>query len=704
MNGYTLTSRVPPVSIIALMVILLPGALIIPANLSASEPIKLDEKVLTGQNVTSHCRYLPDQEKKLTIEDVSSREYRDRFKDIEEDVPNFGYTTAAYWVQVPVYNSGNRSVKWFLEYAYAQINYIDFYYPSEEGYRVKKVSAYYPFANRDVKHVTYVFRMKSRPGLHTFYMRVVTRSPMVIVLKAWSNIAMFEAISAEKAVIIAFLGILLVMGIYNFFIFLMIRKANYFYYTGLNFTLLLLFTIFYGYGFQYLWPTIPGLNDLIIPLLLISGAAGLMFIRNYFDVKIHTERLDRFVLMPAVILTTLLAFAFMPVYQLLGEVQKKDLIAVSMILSLMGIILCLGFCLVYLFKMRRKALFLLSAFFLFLVGAFVHQLADFGVVPVNFITMHGVNVGAIAMLALFSLGMGDEIHRMKNELLVLNTDLEGQVQKRTEQLNTAVNELEQINEELIERQVLAEKELNLAVHLQKEIYSTAVPDDEKWDVAVEFKPYFGISGDLYDFYYNSGSLKGVSLFDISGHGISAALIALLAKSIVNRNFTGFGETGLNRVAERVNSELIREIGVVDYYLTGILLRFQDEYVEYVNAGHTRLLLKRNGKNSVIPVEPKEGPARGNLLGIKDFSDNRFQVVKFPVSTGDVLVLYTDCLTETSDRNDCQYGEDGLMNALEKAPEGSSSKEILSCIMDDFRESTGADELHDDLTVLVMKRK
>jgi sigma-B regulation protein RsbU (phosphoserine phosphatase) len=116
----------------------------------------------------------------------------------------------------------------------------------------------------------------------------------------------------------------------------------------------------------------------------------------------------------------------------------------------------------------------------------------------------------------------------------------------------------------------------MAANVQANLFPKEAPKTEEWDIAFVFKPMSGVSGDLYDFYEDNGSLKGIAIFDVSGHGVASGLITMIAKSVFRRNITEHPGEKLNRILEMSNSELINEIGKVDNYLTGMIILFKEE--------------------------------------------------------------------------------------------------------------------------------
>jgi PAS domain S-box-containing protein len=263
-------------------------------------------------------------------------------------------------------------------------------------------------------------------------------------------------------------------------------------------------------------------------------------------------------------------------------------------------------------------------------------------------------------------------------------------------------ELRQANKELRARQRIAELEMNIASNVQSQLFPEEPPVSSDWDIAFEFRPLMGLSGDFYDFYEEGGTLKGLSIFDVSGHGISSGLITLLARSIIARHFNAMMDHNLARVIDQINKDLISEIGPIDSYLTGIILRFKGNVVEYVNASHPDLVIKREKTGSVLYVKPKDRQLKGMLLGKDTFKGNA-DVISFNVSKGDTLFLYTDGLIESIKSENINFGEEQLLQSLRNSS-ASSAREILNHIFDEFNKVSAGNLPADDITAILLKRR
>ncbi len=293
--------------------------------------------------------------------------------------------------------------------------------------------------------------------------------------------------------------------------------------------------------------------------------------------------------------------------------------------------------------------------------------------------------------------------------------LEEMVDERTkeltrtnQELEAAMSIMEAMNEDLVttnrelkEAQRIAFLDMQMAINVQSSFFPKIPPRTRDWDIAYVFIPMAGVSGDMYDFYIRDGKLDGISLFDVSGHGIASGLITMIAKSIVFRVFYENYDLKLNRIIEKVNDEITKEIGNVDNYLTGCILRFKEDVIEYVNAGHTDPVYMghRTGHTKLVYV--KEKTAKGMFLGIEDMKDS-FTVINFFMEQGDYLLLYSDGLLEAKSPGDEEYGIERVMNSIKEA-RGRPAKTVLEKVIQDMYRHAETDRLQDDLTAILLRR-
>jgi serine phosphatase RsbU (regulator of sigma subunit) len=213
-----------------------------------------------------------------------------------------------------------------------------------------------------------------------------------------------------------------------------------------------------------------------------------------------------------------------------------------------------------------------------------------------------------------------------------------------------------------------------------------------------YKPANDIGGDYYDFLSLQEGRWGIAIGDVSGKGIGAALImASLQASL--RAQALHPHLDLTTLIGDVN-RLVYESSPTHFFASLFYAEYEPttRVLKYVNAGHNPpIVLRANeGRCAVFHLKPSGMP-----VGIS--ADSRFTTATFQLETGDVLVAYTDGITEVENRNGEPWGQRGLENLL-RSCNRETPQQIIKCILDEV--SSFADRLpqRDDMTLVVMQVK
>lgn len=350
--------------------------------------------------------------------------------------------------------------------------------------------------------------------------------------------------------------------------------------------------------------------------------------------------------------------------------------------------------------------------FVILIAAFINDLLFYNKV---IITGYFITQGLMLFIIFQSLILSYRFTRayamvetLHGELAALNEDLAEKVKERTEELDAALTEMGSMNETLAsanksleEAGRIAERDMRMATYVQNAIIFKEPPQTGEWDVACSYRPMAGVSGDFYDFYTLGGSLAGIAIFDVSGHGISSGLVTMIAKTLLFRLFRDYHDSEFNSIFNRFNQDLYYDIGRAHYYLTGLLLKLEGNAVHFLNAGHHDMLLRDAG--GVKPASCSEPDGRsGFILGVK-LEDYTCDMTSITLQEGDVLALFTDGMVEARNEDEELFDVSRISKALAEAP-GSSSREILDHILERFNEFTGNTAIRDDITVIIMRRR
>ncbi len=323
-----------------------------------------------------------------------------------------------------------------------------------------------------------------------------------------------------------------------------------------------------------------------------------------------------------------------------------------------------------------------------IIDLFIHNVLKLYNVP--YISMYGWLLVIIAFLFI----LATRFSKARAEAEDLNEHLEQKVKDRTKELSELNAKLAQINAE-------SARDMRMAVFVQQSFYPRTAPLLDEYEIAYFFKPMAGVSGDLYDFFHTGKVLDGVALFDVSGHGISSGLVTMLSKSIINREFENSLNEKLSTVMYNINDKLCEAKGDIENYLTGILLRFNGNSVDYVNAGHPSLLF-RNGGGKVVEASVPGSSATGSLVGMR-YLPVEYKTTRFNMNSGDSLLLFTDCLQESRNLKGEEYSSNRIMQSFSKA-NSSNAQQKLKAILNDFNDYTKDVPLKDDLTVIVIVKK
>lgn len=319
---------------------------------------------------------------------------------------------------------------------------------------------------------------------------------------------------------------------------------------------------------------------------------------------------------------------------------------------------------------------------------FIHNVLKIYEFP--YISMYGWMLVIVMLLFILASHFTDA----RNEAEYLNENLEQEVNDRTRELSEANELLEAASKK-------AEEDMKLAVYVQQSFYPRVAPVTDDYDIAFSFNPMSGVSGDLYDFYKVGNRFAGAALFDVSGHGIASGLVTMLAKSIISKEVIENMNKPLANVMSIISNKIAEDKGDVENYLTGILLRFENEHVYYVNAGHPAMFYRNTaGKVSMANLGGKD--VSGGLVGIKNLPVE-YTGIKFKMSPGDCIIIYTDCLYEAKDSRGIEFGTDRIKTAFEHAV-GKTAQEKLDQVLAEFKDYTEGVPLKDDLTMIVIQKK
>ena len=256
-----------------------------------------------------------------------------------------------------------------------------------------------------------------------------------------------------------------------------------------------------------------------------------------------------------------------------------------------------------------------------------------------------------------------------------------------------------LDEYMIDLQkVTAEKErigaeLHVATQIQADMLPRIFPpfpNRHEFDLFATMTPAKEVGGDFYDFFLVDDDHLALVIADVSGKGVPAALFMVIAKTLI-KNRVMMGEepsVALSNVNEQLCEGNEAELFVTVWLA---IVDLKTGHVLEANAGHEHPAVKK--KDGVYEMhKTRHSPAVATLEGM------RFRQTEFDLEPGDTIFVYTDGVTEATDLNNQLFGEDRLIEALNKNLDKEPA-ELLPAVRKEIDEFVGAAPQFDDITML-----
>ena len=238
------------------------------------------------------------------------------------------------------------------------------------------------------------------------------------------------------------------------------------------------------------------------------------------------------------------------------------------------------------------------------------------------------------------------------------------------------------------------REIEIAREVQQRLFPQSIPVIAGVSLAGMCRPASEVGGDYYDLIELEGGHLGFAIGDVSGKGISAALImASLRASLRGLLIDAPGD--LAKMMQKVN-RLVYEASSSSRYATFFFAVYSPETWElrYVNAGHNPPILVKQDSGEFRRLE-----ACGPVVGLLPFVD--YEEQSMILEAGDLLIAYTDGISEAMTAEDEEWGEDRMLEAMPRRRSALAS-EVIAKVFHAVEEFTAGAEQHDDMTLLVMK--
>lgn len=426
------------------------------------------ESALVGKN----AYLLVDETNTLSFDEVKNA---GAFQGLDKDIATLQKANVTYWLRFTVSNT-NNSGKLFVEFVQPFLDEIDFYYPGNESeYRVRKGGMKFPFDDRQYTQSTnFLYDLNVAAGEEkTFYARIKVKQQTVLPIRILQAAQYYSNTINLNVWFGIYCGIIIVMFLYNIFVYLSIRDKSYIYYVIHTIVVGLTQATLTGFTYKYLWPDAPRFADYSFFLFTcLVSIVGVQFLIEFLRIRTIAPRIFR----------VLKVFQAVYVIYILTSLAGFNELTYTAMLPTQGTIafVILGVSIHLYRRGLSEAKYYLIGWTSLMVAIVIYALKDAGVMPFNNFTSYILLFGSAAEVTLLSFALADKINIFKREkeesqaqaLTALeenariireqNVILETKVTERTvelkqsnDELNKTLKELKEAEAQLVESEKMA---------------------------------------------------------------------------------------------------------------------------------------------------------------------------------------------------------------------------------------------------------
>jgi len=248
--------------------------------------------------------------------------------------------------------------------------------------------------------------------------------------------------------------------------------------------------------------------------------------------------------------------------------------------------------------------------------------------------------------------------------------------------------------ELLEKREM-EREVEIAGGIQRNLFPRELPQNAFIDISAQTIPARGVSGDYYDIIQMPGNPRiGCLVCDVAGKGIPASLVMVMIRTIVH--LIADKELNARDFVTFINRGVAGNVGIERFAtLAFLLINPESGEAQYCNAAHHPLLVFRKASGDFEQIDSEGVP-----VGID--SEWEYPQTNFNLMQDDVMILYTDGITEAMDMGDRQFGLSRLKEVIQKYAD-LPPEEIKDRVFEAIDRFVGTASQHDDETLIVMRK-
>lgn len=380
----------------------------------ALKPVRLFSK--TSYPLNLHMYVLEDTTNALTIEHVTNSKYRERFIANDRSILNLGISQSTHWLKVTLaypnaYPNHETSKLWLLEVGSPGLDVAELFIPNANGiYDVSISDTRSDYSAREITHINSVYPLDMQLGEEiTLFIKIKNNTSMYVPLVLWTPEGFVEKVAREEFIYGLFLGGMLILLLYNLFVYFSVRDISYLYYVVYLFGLTLFGVFESGRGLLHLdifFGAIDRQN--IMYVIWLSGFTVIFFAKYFLNTMKNHPRIDRSLTILA--LVVVISALLVPFFDYAVSVYW-NMIYMSAFLPAFSLML------IYCWTQGNKnAKYLFIAWFSNVLGLAVFTGVTFKIIPATTLTLAASQIGIWLEAVVLSFALA---HRIKTEQAIM---------------------------------------------------------------------------------------------------------------------------------------------------------------------------------------------------------------------------------------------------------------------------------------------
>ncbi|MGC4021298.1 MAG: 7TM diverse intracellular signaling domain-containing protein [Cyclobacteriaceae bacterium] len=376
-------------------------------SVKAQSVIEVDDAVDHRDFMAHDLYYVVDSTNQIPFGRISSPEFENNFrKDIDYQNSDFK-KNSSYWLRLTIKQTNTTEKYWLLEFYDQTIDSLIAFSPQAYGsYKRTVLGDHKDFNSRLFLHKNFELPLKvDGSGFATYYFKIRSHefADIRIALRS-TNYFIYYALN-EYYLYGMFYGMILIITVYNFLVYLAIREVKFIYYICYILSVAFYAMSYDGVGFQYLWPKHPELNDWAVGVsLYLLIFWSLIFTRRFLGTRANAPKLDRALKIMIVARSVWFVISLL-VYRQLLTFRTLEIIPLSLIFFTAITVWRGGY---------RPARFFVIAYGVLFFGFFLRTLVYFNILPFTTITHYSLHFSFVFEMLFLTVALGDRIRILKD--------------------------------------------------------------------------------------------------------------------------------------------------------------------------------------------------------------------------------------------------------------------------------------------------